>query len=856
MILITSLVMAGSFLYARPVAAQEKLGVWGDPLSGEMIGFEAFKVIGLGNRDPRLIIASIVQIGLGFLGTLAVLLILYGGWLWMTAAGDDSKIDRAKDLIKNAVIGLLIILSSFAIATFVLRALIASTGAFNANYSASSGVNDGGSLSALGAGVIGSVYPAPNQKEVPRNTSIIISFKEAMDATTICDKVVAGKCSAEAKILPESIKIFPTKDAGAVVTEVAVASNDNKTFVLSPKAYLGTATEKNWYTVGLTTAIVKANKSKAFSISGFAWQFEVSNILDLTPPKVVSGGIFPAIDDEQDQPGQLLAARAAQASLLLNGSFKTARPWRVSYNKVNPGSPDLAIINPKSNSCDGQIEVAINYAKPLSASIAYRNLPGLVDSPETAIINRRIKTACGFELGLVNESDNFETGQAWTIDLSTEQVADSLIVGANVYNFVDKLTAARQIVVGASKEATAANIVAALANNADVSASLDLANKAKINLQAKQAGKIGNNLDLLTTAVADAMTIVPFGAGLDQVVNVKVLGKADKPRNAIIQINFDEAINPLTVSGRSEVLAKSIAVLAGETAVAGEFRISNQYKTVEFVPDAECGMNACGEKIYCLPGASQLRVELYAASLATVCASNDDCVAKSPFATCEQSVCYDSAAGAFYPTGQLGTGIVDGASNSLDGNRDAKAIGPREIYSENTSSGLGDSFAWSFWTSDVLDVTAPNIISILPNYNQADVNVSEPVEIKFSKLMMADSVRTGTVMISKGEKKIEHALINLRSLAKSPLGYWLESANENAAAEANGELNSTKVNIFHSQLAALNKYRTQVGSGLKDSYQNCYKPCAGPSCGADSSSPSCCNGQAVDLSPALMCPDK
>lgn len=848
-----------SLFYAQAAQAQERLSLWGDPVAGEMIGFEAFKVIGLGNRDPRLIITSIVQIALGFLGVLAVLLILYAGWLWMSAAGDDRKIETARDLIKNAVIGLLIILSSFAIVTFILRALIVSTGAFGVGASDGSRTPNASFLSAMGMGIIGSVYPEPNQVDVARNTSIIIYFKETIDPATICDKLTDGKCAADAKILPDSIKIFRSQesdDLATNLTEVRVNSNDNKTFVLAPLAYLGSATEKQWYTVALSTKIMKADKkTKAFSVTGFAWQFEVSDILDLTPPKVLSAGVFPAPDNDQDQFGQVVEANFAQGSVVINGQMNTARPWRVSYTKTNPGSPDLLIANPRANRCDGRMEIAINEASPASASIAYRNLPGLVNETEAVIVDRKIKTACGLELSLLNDADNFGPGQSWLIELATERKADSLIVGADVYNFVDKLTGSRQIMVGTSQVETAANIVKALADNAEVIARIDDANKSKVNLQSKVPGRIGNNLDLLSSAAKEALAISPFAGATDRVVSTKLVDKADKPRNAVIQINFDEAINPLSLSGRSELLAKNIAVMNGESMVSGEFRLSNQYKTVEFIPDEECGMNACGEKVYCLPGQANLRVELKAAELAAVCGSEDDCLAKAPFGTCEQGFCYDSGLGSFYPAGRLGSGIIDLASNSLDGNRDTKTLGPRDFYIENSASGSGDSFAWSFWTSDVLDLTAPVISQISPNYNQAGVETSQEIEVKFNKLMMNESLQPGTRLGTKGDKQVEHTLINLRSLAQSPVGYWLVSRNEDSSSPADGEIDSTVVKINHSVLESMQKYRVQVGSGVRDIYQNCYKPCAGPSCGADSTNSSCCNGEALDLGKEAICPE-
>ena len=78
--------------------------------------------VNLGTRDLKEIIAGIVNIFLGFLGILATLTVLYGGFIWMTSNGNSEKIEKAKRLLINGVIGLVIILSSYAIARFILRA--------------------------------------------------------------------------------------------------------------------------------------------------------------------------------------------------------------------------------------------------------------------------------------------------------------------------------------------------------------------------------------------------------------------------------------------------------------------------------------------------------------------------------------------------------------------------------------------------------------------------------------------------------------------------------------------------------------------------------------------------------------
>lgn len=82
----------------------------------------------LAGTDIRLIIARIINVFLGILGIIAVGLILYAGYLWMTAGGDDTKIAAAKKTLINSVIGLVIILSSFAITQFVINRLSEATG--------------------------------------------------------------------------------------------------------------------------------------------------------------------------------------------------------------------------------------------------------------------------------------------------------------------------------------------------------------------------------------------------------------------------------------------------------------------------------------------------------------------------------------------------------------------------------------------------------------------------------------------------------------------------------------------------------------------------------------------------------
>jgi hypothetical protein len=83
--------------------------------------------IQLGTKTLPATISSIINVAMGVLGIIVVILILAGGFLWMTAGGSDEKITKAKGLIFGGVIGLAIVLSAYAIAQFVITSLLNAT---------------------------------------------------------------------------------------------------------------------------------------------------------------------------------------------------------------------------------------------------------------------------------------------------------------------------------------------------------------------------------------------------------------------------------------------------------------------------------------------------------------------------------------------------------------------------------------------------------------------------------------------------------------------------------------------------------------------------------------------------------
>lgn len=78
-------------------------------------------------NDPRRVIAEVIRIILGFLGILAVIIVLYAGFKWMLSGGNEEKISEAKKMLIAGAIGLVIILCAYAIANFVINQIIGAT---------------------------------------------------------------------------------------------------------------------------------------------------------------------------------------------------------------------------------------------------------------------------------------------------------------------------------------------------------------------------------------------------------------------------------------------------------------------------------------------------------------------------------------------------------------------------------------------------------------------------------------------------------------------------------------------------------------------------------------------------------
>ncbi len=101
-------------------------------------------VTGLSSADPRVIAARIINVALGLLALIFLVLVIYAGFLWMTSGGDSGNAEKARTLLKNAVIGLIIILCSWAITRYVISRLLAAVNSGTDSDSPTDGDDDNG----------------------------------------------------------------------------------------------------------------------------------------------------------------------------------------------------------------------------------------------------------------------------------------------------------------------------------------------------------------------------------------------------------------------------------------------------------------------------------------------------------------------------------------------------------------------------------------------------------------------------------------------------------------------------------------------------------------------------------------
>ncbi len=246
------------------------------------LGLDGAQNIGLGDNDLKDIITNIINIALGFLGIISVGFILYAGFQWMTAGGNADRVDKAKKILIRAVIGLVIILSAFAIATFVINSITDATGLTDgSNPGGGPGTTVGGTEANL---IVRNWQPYDGATDTARNILVRVYFNKIIDESTVTASDFTFTNSAD-----NSAVNFQLSVAGSRIDIQPLVVCD----VEGADYCLGNTVN---YEVSIANAsIVSVDDKTLVCTTGCSTSFTTGANIDLTPPEV---SLFAPQDNE------------------------------------------------------------------------------------------------------------------------------------------------------------------------------------------------------------------------------------------------------------------------------------------------------------------------------------------------------------------------------------------------------------------------------------------------------------------------------------------------------------------------------------------------------------------------------
>lgn len=231
---------------------------------------------GLQATDPRIIAGRLIRAFLSILGVIATVMVVYAGFLWMTAAGDEGKVEKAKKILINGVIGLIIIFSSIGIVSLVMGSILRSTGA---DISGGSGVAGPGGGSFGGSGttqlVVAGFRP---QGEVPvRNVVAQVIFSRAVNVDSV----------------DGAIQVFNNETAEEIPVEIDFG-NDRTVRIRPQTECPAPNDDRNCFDENIEVRVsildtIRSSVGQSLACSVIhpcSFVFSVGDIIDTTPPAV------------------------------------------------------------------------------------------------------------------------------------------------------------------------------------------------------------------------------------------------------------------------------------------------------------------------------------------------------------------------------------------------------------------------------------------------------------------------------------------------------------------------------------------------------------------------------------------
>ncbi len=119
LIFLINLVPSNQSLAATPPSLKNAAGFLSQTASGSGAYYTP--------ESPSVLIGNLINYFLGFIGVIFLILTIYAGITWMTAGGNEEKIKKAKQLITNSVIGLIIVLAAYSLTFFIVSRILVGT---------------------------------------------------------------------------------------------------------------------------------------------------------------------------------------------------------------------------------------------------------------------------------------------------------------------------------------------------------------------------------------------------------------------------------------------------------------------------------------------------------------------------------------------------------------------------------------------------------------------------------------------------------------------------------------------------------------------------------------------------------
>lgn len=90
------------------------------PYIQEFLNASGYTTFQAGQGDIRIFLAGLIQVALSIVGVIFFIMVLYGGYLWLTAGGNDEQVKKAQQFISRAIVGFMVTLAALIITRAVL----------------------------------------------------------------------------------------------------------------------------------------------------------------------------------------------------------------------------------------------------------------------------------------------------------------------------------------------------------------------------------------------------------------------------------------------------------------------------------------------------------------------------------------------------------------------------------------------------------------------------------------------------------------------------------------------------------------------------------------------------------------